>query len=376
MNWARSCGWLRGVAVLCAALIPVGCGMPGAPLPPSLNLAYPVKDLSATRAGDQVALRWTMPQKNTDKLLLKGVQQVVVCRREGSAGACAPVTKLQLAPDAAGEFTETLPAALAAGAPRVLAYFVEVRNSNGRSAGVSNAAVVLAGAAPEAVTGLAVQVRKEGVVLGWDSAPHEATLTAIRLHRKLLTPAVTGKKSAQGPLAEAPEPTEQTLLVEATGQNHGSPDKALDKDVRFGETYEYRVQRVARMAVDGKTQELSGPLSLPVRVETLDVFPPAVPTGLAAVAAVAVAAENGGEAAIDLSWQPDAEADLAGYIVYRREGDGDWQRISPAGPVVGPAFHDAHVQAGHSYRYAVSAIDGGGHESGRSAEAGETVPGP
>ena len=106
--------------------------------------------------------------------------------------------------------------------------------------------------------------------------------------------------------------------------------------------------------VDGQMQELDGPLSAPVQVEALDVFPPAVPAGLAAVAIIG---ENGGEPAIDLSWQPNTEADLAGYIVYRREGSGNWERISPAQPVVGPAFHDAHVQAGHSYSYAVSAID-------------------
>jgi fibronectin type 3 domain-containing protein len=108
-------------------------------------------------------------------------------------------------------------------------------------------------------------------------------------------------------------------------------------------------------------------------VEVADVFPPAVPEGLAAVA---IAGENGGAPAIDLSWQPDTETDLAGYIVYRREGTGDWQRISPAEAVVGPAFHDAHVEAGHSYSYVVSSVDQGGHESGRSAEAQETVPGP
>jgi hypothetical protein len=34
------------------------------------------------------------------------------------------------------------------------------------------------------------------------------------------------------------------------------------------------------------------------------------------------------------------------------------------------------VQAGHTYIYAVSAIDQGGHVSGRSAEAEETVPNP
>jgi fibronectin type 3 domain-containing protein len=44
--------------------------------------------------------------------------------------------------------------------------------------------------------------------------------------------------------------------------------------------------------------------------------------------------------------------------------------------VAGPAFHDAEVEAGHSYSYAVTAIDLGGHESDRSAEAQEAVPNP
>jgi fibronectin type 3 domain-containing protein len=121
------------------------------------------------------------------------------------------------------------------------------------------------------------------------------------------------------------------------------------------------------------TLELAGPLSDPVRVEALDVFPPAVPAGLAAVA---TAPSAGTEAAIDLSWQPDTEADLAGYIVYRSEGGESWQRISPAQPLAGPAFHDARVQPGRAYRYTVTAIDQGGHESARSAEAEETAPSP
>jgi fibronectin type 3 domain-containing protein len=84
--------------------------------------------------------------------------------------------------------------------------------------------------------------------------------------------------------------------------------------------------------------------------------------------------------AIDLSWQPVAESDLAGYAVYRSERVGErdapWQRISPAEPLVPPDFHDAQVQPGHTYRYAVSSIDQGGHESARSAETEETVPNP
>lgn len=366
MRPEHSLRWAAVPVVLTAGLAFAGCGTPGAPLPPSLKLPDPVTDLSASRAGNQVSLTWTMPKKNTDKLLLKGNVPVIVCRKEG-AGACDPVGgQLLLAPGAAGAFNETLPPALAAGAPRALTYFVELRNHNGRSAGLSNAAVLLAGEAPGPVAGLAAQVRKDGVVLRWTPS-HAASQEPVRLRRKLLTPSAA--KPSQGPLAPPPEPVEQSLLVDSGAQS----GRALDKQIRFGQVYEYCAQRVARVTVDGRTLELAGELSAPVRVEAMDIFPPAVPTGLAAVA---TAGDSGTEASIDLSWQPVADPDVAGYLVYRRESGGEWQRISPAQPIIPPAFHDAHVELGHTYHYAVSAIDQGRHESARSAEAEETVPQP
>jgi hypothetical protein len=358
-------------AVLAIGFILTGCGTPGAPMPPSLHLPDPVTNLSASRAGNQVSLTWTMPRRNTDKLLLQGNLPVRVCRKEGE-GPCAPVpASLLLAPGAAGAFTEMLPPALAAGAPRPLTYFVELPNRKGRSAGLSNAAVVPAGEAPAAVANLAAEVRKDGIVLRWtpDSPSGPFSHAAIRLHRTLLTPQPEAKpKSQQGVFAPPPEPLEQSLLVDSDAGG-----RALDKEIHFGQTYEYSAQRVARITMGSQTLELAGPLSAPVRVEALDVFPPAVPTGLAAVA---TAPSAGSEAAIDLSWQPNTELDLAGYAVYRREGAESWQRISPAPPVVGPAFHDARIQPGRTYRYAVTAIDQGGHESARSAEAEETAPNP
>ena len=117
---------------------------------------------------------------------------------------------------------------------------------------------------------------------------------------------------------------------------------------------------------------MAGPLSAPVRIDAINKFPPSAPKGLAAVA---TAGENGSSPAIDLSWLPGAEADLAGYIVYRRESaDAAWQRISPAQPVVGPGYHDPSVEPGHTYSYAVTAIDQNGHESALSAVASDTVP--
>lgn len=341
------------------AVVLAGCGTPGAPEPPSLNLPDRVTDLSVERAGNRVSLSWMMPRKNTDKLILKTEVAVRVCRAEG-AGVCTEAGTLTVAPGTDATWGETLPQVLADGSPRALSYFVELKNRKGRSAGLSNAAMVLAGAAPVAVQGLTIEMRKAGAVVHWRAEDPQA---AVRLQRTLLTPTVA--KKGEGLLAPEAEPVEQRLLIEDATEG-----QALDKSIRFGETYAYRAQRVRRVTVDGQALELDGELSAPVRVEAKDVFPPTVPVGLVAVA---TRNGNGHAAAIDLSWEPDAEEDVAGYVVYRREGVGAWERVSPSRPVVGPAFHDPQVQLGHTYRYAVSAVDQGGHESERSAEIEETV---
>ncbi len=279
---------------------------------------------------------------------------------------------MKSAPGAHATFADTLPPALASGPPRVLTYFVELVNRKARSAGLSNSAQILAGETPPAVEDLTAEMSKDGVLLHWAPAPAESSPVAIRLVRRLLsTPA---KKSDQGPLSQPAEPLEQTLLVEATAHS----DRALDANIRFGETYEYRAQRVARVTAGGSTLELASPLSPPLRIDAVNVFPPSAPKGLAAVA---TAGENGSGPAVDLSWLPGAEANLAGYIVYRRDAGTSnaafaWQRISPAQPVVGPGYHDPNVQPGHTYSYSVTAIDRDGRESARSAEASDTAPVP
>jgi len=366
-------------------------------LPPSLNLPDPVSDLSATRTGDVVNLTWTMPGRNTDKLKLKDNIVVRICRREGD-GACTQAVSeagvaLAFPPKADGTFTETLPPALATGSLRRLTYFVELKNKKGRSAGLSNGAIILAGQAPPAVLGLAAVVRKQGVVLRWmaNAGPiSPGASTVIRLHRKLVSAPPAKPQGQSGLLAPEPEPIETSLVVETPDQT----PRAIDKDIRLGQTYEYRVQRVIRAMVNGpaegkqpqnrqaqaaqapagqsdqaQTLELPGPLSDPIRVEAADIFPPEIPTGLAAIAT-----QTASESSIDLSWKANSDPDLAGYAVYRREGDGPWQRISPAEPTVGPAFHDAKVRPGQTYHYAVTAFDQTGHESSRSAEAEETAP--
>ena len=357
------------IVALAATVALCGCGLPGAPQAPSLNLPRKVADLTAARAGNQVALHWTMPSRNTDSTLMKGPVEAQICRRDEAVGPCAFTGTLQLAPGANGIATQVMPAPLATGSPRAVTYFIELKNSRGRSAGLSNGATVLAGQAPSPVTGLTAEMARDGVVLHWDELPpgRQAGATEVRLQRTLVSSAAP--RPARGELiAPPPEPGVQNLLV-PEGATAGG---ALDKSIRFGEVYEYRAQRVLRETVNGQTLELTSELSLPVRIHVLNTFPPSVPTGLVAVA---TPAENGAPTSVDLSWQPDSEP-ISGYVVYRRQSGQQWQRISPPQPVVGPAFRDQHAEPGQSYEYAVSAVGSNGLESARSAETQETVPSP
>jgi len=359
-------------AALTGALATVlsGCGTPGAPQAPSLNLPAPVRDLSAQRYGERVTLNWTMPRRSTDKLLLHGNLRVRVCRAVEQEDCAQAGGDLQLTPGSVGAFTETLPAALSTGPARALHYRVELMNSGNHSAGLSNAATVVAGAAPEALQDVRLEVRKSGVVVHWKAVP--GSEDAVRLHRKLVSPAK--KKTESGLLAAQPEATEASFLV-AEGASHGL---ALDATTRFGESYEYRVEPVRSLEANGLRLELSGQQSEALRVDVADHFPPETPRALVGVAVSAMA--DGDEAvaksgrSIDLSWQPVADTDLAGYVIYRREPGGDWQWISPQGAVVAPAYRDMTAEPGHRYEYAVTAIDQSGHESRRSATASEEIP--
>src|SRR5258708_19109012 len=75
---------------------------------------------------------------------------------------------------------------------------------------------------------------------------------------------------------------------------------------------------------------------------------PAVPKGLTAVA---------GTATMNLSWDANTEADLAGYLVLRGEAPGDTlQPLTPA-PITGTSYEDKTVTPGVRYVYAIVAVD-------------------
>jgi hypothetical protein len=353
-----------------AALLLAGCGQTGTPLAPSLQLPTPATDLAVRRVADRVTLTWTMPRRTTDKLPLKGMQPVQICRRTGD-GACLTVGTASFEPGKPASYEDKLPADLTSGSPQLLAYSIDVLSPHGRSAGASNIAYTSAGSAPPPFIHASGEITANGVVLQWHPDSLPGTEHKVDIERTLLSVPNPAKGEAKpdnkSPLGTSPSLVKQQTLVVRLPPG-ADPGKALDPDAAFGQRYSYRISRVTTVTVGGKSIDIEGPSSTEIIVDTKDIFPPSVPTGLAAVAAP-------DEGAIDLSWAPDTETDLAGYAVYRREAAADAIRISPPDrPIDTPAFRDATAQPGHEYSYSVTAIDRDGNQSQRSAEVKETLP--
>jgi hypothetical protein len=349
------------------AILPVGstigCGAPAAPQPPSLNLPTPVLNLSAVRIGNSVHLAWTMPTHTTDHIALQHPVRVQVCRALENA-VCADLGSLSLTAGKEGAYADELPADLAQGSDRLLRYEVLLNNHAGKSAGPSNTAYSAAGVSPPALTGLTGQVRGDGVLLNWQPVAEPGRAVSFRIERLQLD-VPTPQETPKSPLAPTVPAAAQTLVVHE--KDGVDPGHAIDSSALFNQRYRYVLERVVTAAVSGQAVEVQGLPSEPIVVATTDVFPPAVPQGLVAVADAAAGA-------IDLSWSPDTESDLAAYRVYRRDVQENVpaQRIASAG--VETSYRDMGVQPGHTYAYSLSAIDQSGNESKHSQEVEETLP--
>jgi hypothetical protein len=343
-----------------------GCGAPAAPLPPTLNLPQPVRDLTAKRVGNTVRLTFTVPRKTTDKLPVRGLMTAKLCRALES-GPCESVSGIGIAAQqTAVSMDDTLPPDLTEGPARLLTYTVTVLNRADKAADPSAPAYAAAGAAPAPVTGFSVTPRRNGIVLAWQPV---ATAGSLRVDRTR-TPGEPQQQKEKGSESFAgrktpEEPVEQILqLAESASPAADHLSRAIDPTARTGNSYRYIVQRIVETTIDGHDLEIASLPTTPVYVDYRDVFPPPVPTGLVSVADTAAKS-------IDLEWTPDVDPGLAGYIVYRRMAGSPQppERILPAGkPLTVSSFSDTTAQPGQRYAYSVSAIDNSGNESQRSAE--------
>jgi hypothetical protein len=381
--------WLTAACAALSISLAPGCASPGPPRPPSLRLPVLVKDLTAERVGDEVQLHWTTPTKTTDDLPIKGPLTAEICRgpapstppAPSASSSCTPVKRLPVKPGPS-QAADTLPRPLTLDPAMLLVYRVQIFNANQRSAGQSPEAFAAAGAAPPPVEDLRATSVREGAMLEWLRQQTSASVELDRLLEGAPTPTKTANpkptlkptKASQTPTQPKPSPPPEVKLQ--TPQQPSDPGGTIDHTAQFGETYRYTAQRVRTAAFPGHSLQLRSAASPPVVLALKDTFPPHPPTGLAAVPNEASSAA--GHASIDLSWEPNTDADLAGYIVYRQLVDatgalaGPAIRLNPT-PLPGPAYRDETAVLGKNYAYRVTAVDTVGNESAPSADVQERL---
>ena len=352
---------LTMVTVLALAAL-AGCGMPGAPQPPSLELPRTVRNLSAVRKGDRVTLTWNTPRDTTDHARIKHLGATRVCRTVDQVAVVECVETVgTLAPErtppaTAATFTDRLPEQLQNAHPLGFAsYAVEVENTRGRSAGLSNQVTVPLAPTLPPPSRLSARVTAQGVEItaSGERGSTPGALTSYHLFRWL-----------RGSKAETD--LGATMSNEETGNVYTL--HFLDSSAEWEKTYLYKVAAVTLEPVQGKDEWIEGADSAEIEVFVRDVFPPALPTALQAVSS-----GTPQQAFIDLSWAPNTESDLAGYNVYRHEEGAAAVKINSE-LAKAPTYRDPDVQPGHRYFYSISAVDVRGNESGRSEEASEVVP--
>jgi len=411
---------LARLAVIAAVALAVGCGQKGPPLAPLHLMPAAPANVSAKRVGGDVDIRFEVPSKNVNGPGAVALDRIEVYAATVAPGAARPPNRVLLSakyrvgtvpikpPPVEGE--EPPPNAEADKRPSAgdRATFVEtltedklrpvfttpaVEPASAAADVVTRAAAVIGVAIGAAVAGAAAEpaaARVAPVAPVTETAAYAARLYAIRGLTKSGRPGPASARVELPLVAPPPVPpapaatsTETGILLMwlppvAEGSVAFNVYKAGGSDpintaplsegkyerngVEFGTEECFVVRSVQKVA----GIDLESDLSPPACVTPRDTFPPAVPKGLTAVA---------GTGTMNLSWDANTEADLAGYLVLRGEAPGDTLQPLTAAPITGTSYEDKTVTPGVRYVYAIVAVDKASppNRSGESTRVEETA---
>jgi hypothetical protein len=225
----------------------------------------------------------------------------------------------------------------AASAPPEAHYFaIRTFGQEGDRSELSNVASVVPKAPPPPPERVTVTPRADGVLVEWTAVPGAAG--GYNVYRR------DAQERFHGQRAHVAGAEERSWL---------------DNTAQFGRGYIYTVTALAQ-----REPAVESAIGSEHEVRYQDRFPPGIPAELVALT------EPG---RVRLVWRPVDAGDLAGYIVYRRSGNGSFERIV-AQPLTAPEYNDKAVAAGQTYAYRVTAIDKTGNESDPGAEVRAQVP--
>ena len=352
------CSDLRRYAAVPALLLLgalAACGKQGDPLPPLRAVPAKTQDLKVRQQGTRILLDFTYPKTTPAGMALDGITRIEIYEaeqpapREGTAppaldpraftAASTLKQTLETADVGAATYGDHVLLALPlpegdSAAPKTRYYGVRTVGKSGDRSELSNLAVLVTKAPPPSPQQVTATGRPEGVAVEWTAVPDAV---GYNIYRR------GSQEQAWG----------SPVHTSASGET-----SYLDPGVRFG-NYIYTVTAVGR-----REPLVESAIGAVDEVVYTDRFPPPVPSDLVALA------EAG---RVRLIWRSSEAEDLAGYLVYRRDADGEFRRITEP-PVATTEHIDTGVASGATYFYRVTAVDQAGNESAPGGEVQAVVP--
>jgi hypothetical protein len=352
-----------GVAVIALLLAATAaCGKKGPPLPPLVRVPAAPGEFAAARRGTTAQLRFVVPATNTDGSHPADLVRVDVYamssadtvtdeevvrrgRRVGLVDVNPPpdpdedpdaprpesAREKEVGVDqgAQAQVSEPIPDVDETG----IRYYVSVGiNKRGRRGPSSRRSAVPLGPAPSAPPAPKVSYDEKAITVSWADAAPDPSGAGIEVYD-----ATSGKRLTDKPVTAA---------------------SFADQRIEWGAERCYalgRLSEIDRLPVESDESEKTC-------VTLKDTFPPAAPTGVTAVAA---------EGSVNLIWNANSEADLAGYLVLRGAGGEKPKPITPK-PIQETTFRDT-VAPGTRVTYAIEAVDKAGNVSAMSETTEETA---
>ena len=344
------------------ALIGIGCGKRGVPVPPRERVPQRA-ELAGFQRGNQVILSWKMPARNAPIGNVQNISRIDVYRLAESATASLQlseeefasrstiVTTMPITNDDFGlktlQYKDTLQFA---GQAARLRYAIRFVNSTGQKAAFSNSLLIeptskVAGG-PSSLTAEASQ---DAITLKWQppvanidgSTP--VNILGYYIYRS------TSDKIPGTRLNKIP-------TISTTFE---------DEFFEFGKDYYYFVRAVSAGV---QAEPVESTESNVLKFRATDTFGPTAP------AAITLAAAPG---TISIFFAVNPEKDIAGYKLYRSTDPdldkGKWQLLTPD-LLKTNTFQDTKVESGKKYFYYLTATDTSGNVSPTSEIVSEIAP--
>jgi hypothetical protein len=332
------------------------CGKKGNILPPLVRFPQTAENVSVVQKADQIILTWQNPTAYEDGSTLSMIERIEIWIFEGITAEEAETAEIPVA-----EFEQTAELLATITEDQIQKSMVYSYDLSGKDYLSKKYTFGLRVKDKKRYSPFSVLVSMKPMIL---PLPPTEVVAAVFPDRIEITwnPPIENRDKSSPPNVKGYNIYRSEGETELQRLNAGltEGEKYEDRNFVFGQTYRYSV----RASATDTSPYFESEDSEGMEILAKDTFAPEPPKGLISVA---------GQAVLAISWDANAEEDLEGYQVWRREEEATEFRLLTPDPIKESAYNDKAIEKGKMYAYAVTALDKDGNESQKSKTISDRI---